>query len=185
MAIRGGVFLWGAERGGPHSMLQISSWRKPTMHPASKPSISSAVGLSTNPCTRPSYLSWGTNPCTRPSYLSWGATTLITITKSCLFLYWSLTVAFSDKRNIILAFFLPPAPERIRISGWRGVFTKLEYLILNHMTPGGIRFHQCKMSSDPSSPKGYRRIAPSSVRVRPPAPQVHRHPGSIARPHRG
>jgi hypothetical protein len=28
--------------------------------------------------------------------------------------------------------FLPPAPERIRISGWRGVFTKLEYLILNH-----------------------------------------------------
>jgi hypothetical protein len=29
-------------------------------------------------------------------------------------------------------FFLPPAPERIRISGWRGVFTKLEYLISNH-----------------------------------------------------
>jgi hypothetical protein len=28
--------------------------------------------------------------------------------------------------------FLPPAPERIRISGGRGVFTKLEYLILNH-----------------------------------------------------
>jgi hypothetical protein len=54
-SIRGEVFLWGAERGGPHSMLQISSWRKPTMHPASKPSISSAVGLSTNPCTRPSY----------------------------------------------------------------------------------------------------------------------------------
>jgi hypothetical protein len=23
--------------------------------------------------------------------------------------------------------FLPPAPERIRISGYRGVFTKLEY----------------------------------------------------------
>jgi hypothetical protein len=28
--------------------------------------------------------------------------------------------------------FLPPAPNRIRISGWRGVFAKLEYLILNH-----------------------------------------------------
>jgi hypothetical protein len=29
--------------------------------------------------------------------------------------------------------FLPPALERIRISGRRGVFTKLEYLILNHL----------------------------------------------------
>jgi hypothetical protein len=31
-----------------------------------------------------------------------------------------------------LAFFCPPPPNRILISGSRGVFTKLEYLILNH-----------------------------------------------------
>ena len=69
----------GLQRIGPlHSTRQISSWQKPTMHPAFKPSSSSAGGQSTNPCTR-------------PSYLSSGATTLITITKSCLFLYCRLT----------------------------------------------------------------------------------------------
>jgi hypothetical protein len=31
-----------------------------------------------------------------------------------------------------MLFFAPPHPNRIRISGWRGVFAKLEYLILNH-----------------------------------------------------
>jgi hypothetical protein len=29
-------------------------------------------------------------------------------------------------------FFCPPHPNGIRISGYRGVFAKLEYLILNH-----------------------------------------------------
>jgi hypothetical protein len=36
----------------------------------------------------------------------------------------------------IPCFFCPPHPNRIRISGWRGVFTKLEYLILNHVGVG-------------------------------------------------
>jgi hypothetical protein len=42
-----------------HSTRQISSWQKPTMHPAFKPFVSNAGGWSTNPCMRPSYLSWG------------------------------------------------------------------------------------------------------------------------------
>jgi hypothetical protein len=54
-----------------------------------------------------------------------------------------------------LQFFFP-APERIRISGWRGVFTKLEYLILNHKTPRSGSLAKTRISA---------RITPEEVKT--------------------
>jgi hypothetical protein len=41
-------------------------------------------------------------------------------------------LGWSEGRNIP-CFFCPRTRNRIRISGWTGVFTKLEYLIFNHL----------------------------------------------------
>jgi hypothetical protein len=43
----------------------------------------------------------------------------------------NLCSSWSSGAQQNLAFFRPSHPNRIRISGWRGVFTKLEYLIFN------------------------------------------------------
>ena len=44
-----------------------------------------------------------------------------------------ITLIFAHFAQQNLAFFCPPHPNGFGFPSWRGVFTKLEYLILNHL----------------------------------------------------